>query len=151
MLFRSADLRVYAAHAARFLADRCRETSEKRYCDAEVTAVYLGWRGARLDEHAVRRFFAAPAEWIGAALGCDRAARDAGSLRCFADFAHKVSFVINETAAAITLFDRKPVSEEIAPDVRTALRSIEAALGNPGDTDLAREPSRQKQIGRAHV
>lgn len=43
-----ADARLYAAHAARFLAQRCQ--TEGRYCDTKVTAVYVGWRAGRVDE-----------------------------------------------------------------------------------------------------
>ena len=50
-----ADLRLYAAHAARFIAQRC--PLEPRYCDMQVTAIYVGWRGARVDEQGLRDYF----------------------------------------------------------------------------------------------
>ncbi|MFD0933916.1 hypothetical protein ACFQ12_01760, partial [Methylobacterium trifolii] len=50
-----ADLRLYAAHAARFLQQRC--PTEPAYCAMEVTAVYIGWRGARVDERGLRAWF----------------------------------------------------------------------------------------------
>ena len=92
-----ADLRLYAAHAARFIAQRC--PLEPRYCDMKVTAIYVGWRGARVDEQGLRDYFG---ETIGG-------------------FAGNVS-------AAVTLFDRKPVAETIAPSAISALRTIESEL-----------------------
>ena len=50
-----SDLRLYAAHAARFLEQRCE--MEGLYCDTKVTAVYIGWRGARVNEAFLRRIF----------------------------------------------------------------------------------------------
>jgi hypothetical protein len=47
-----ADLRYYAAHAARFLRQRC--PADPYACDADVTAIYVGWRGARVDEYGLR-------------------------------------------------------------------------------------------------
>jgi hypothetical protein len=96
-----ADLRFYAAHAARFLRDRCR--TDPSVCDVKVTAIYVGWRGARVDERGLIDRF-------GATLG---------------------GFLGNLSAAA-TLFDRKPVSEAIAPAAVSALRTVEAALRRPG-------------------
>ncbi len=95
-----ADLRYYAAHAARFLRQRC--PADPRACDAEVTAIYVGWRGARVDERGLRETF-------GDALG---------------------GFFGNLSAAA-TLFDRKPVSEAIAPAAVSALRTVESVLRRP--------------------
>ena len=63
----------------------------------KVTAVYVGWRGARINERAMHRFGVIGA-WLGA------------------------------VASFPTLFDRKPVSEQIAPAVMSALRSIDRAL-----------------------
>jgi hypothetical protein len=56
--------------------------------------------------------------------------------------------------AALTLFDRKPVSEAIAPHVLTALRSLESALGISGareDPDAKRldTPNRLLIIGHS--
>ena len=98
-----ADARLYAAHAARFLAQRCR--AAHRYCDTKVTAIYVGWRGARVDEPGLKRA-------LGQTLGGGLAALSAGS----------------------TLFDRKPVAETIAASAVSALRSIEDTLarGNAG-------------------
>jgi hypothetical protein len=99
-----ADLRVYAAHAARFLADRCdlAKTSpgikDQYACEAVVTAVYVGWRGARVDEKKLTRWFG----WIGEQWG--------------------------SLAASLTLFDRKPVSEQVGPSVVTSLQEIDRAL-----------------------
>jgi hypothetical protein len=97
-----ADLRHYAAHAARFLVERCADEKLRHvpevHCDMEVTAIYIGWRGARVDEAAMRNSFGP----VGGFLG--------------------------QLTAAGTLFDRKPISEEIAPVALSALRSIEAEL-----------------------
>ncbi len=98
-----ADLRHYAAHFARFLAKRCEErelvdgnVDKNRYCNATVTAIYVGWRGARVDEERVAELFG---KGVASAL------------------------------AVPTLFDRKPVSEAIAPSVISALRALEFSLG----------------------
>ncbi|MCJ2052345.1 hypothetical protein [Methylobacterium sp. J-070] len=96
-----ADLRLYAAHAARFLAQRC--PSDPSVCDMDVTAIYVGWRGARVDERGLRL-------WFGNAIG---------------------GFFGNLSAGA-TLFDRKPVSEAIAPAAISALRTLETTLSAPG-------------------
>jgi len=92
-----ADLRLYAAHAARFLAGRC--PAEPAYCDMDVTAIYAGWRGARVDEKGLINLF-------GSAIG---------------------GFAGNLSAGA-TLFDRKPVSEQVAPAAISALRTLEDVL-----------------------
>ena len=92
-----ADLRLYAAHAARFIAQRCQ--TEPKFCAMKVTAIYVGWRGARVDEQGLRDLF-------GDTVG---------------GFAGNVS-------AAATLFDRKPVAETIAPSAISALRTIETEL-----------------------
>ena len=89
-----ADLRLYAAHAVRFLAQRCEK--EGLYCNTKVTAVYVGWRGARVDEAGLRRTLG---EYIGDSIG--------------------------GFASGATLFDRKPVSEQIAPGAISALRVLE--------------------------
>ncbi len=96
-----ADLRLYAAHAARFLRQRC--PTEPTACAAKVTAIYVGWRGARVDERGLRERFG---RTVGGFFG--------------------------EVSAAATLFDRKPVSEAIAPAAVSALRTIESALAQPG-------------------
>jgi hypothetical protein len=106
-----ADLRLYAAHAARFLFDRCR-SGEQRFCDSQVTAVYIGWRGARVDERRLRNWFGAFGEWLGS------------------------------IATIPTLFDRKPVSEQIAPPVLSALLRMTDILqiNILKDNDLHLEP-----------
>ena len=96
-----ADARLYAAHAARFLSQRC--AGEGRYCETKVTAIYVGWRGARVDEAGLAHAFG---RTIGGAL--------AG------------------VSAASTLFDRKPVAETIAPSAISALRTIEDVLAAGG-------------------
>lgn len=96
-----ADLRLYAAHAARFLAQRC--PSDPSVCDMDVTAIYVGWRGARVDERGLQL-------WFGNAIG---------------------GFFGNLSAGA-TLFDRKPVSEAVAPAAISALRTLETTLSAPG-------------------
>ena len=92
-----ADLRLYAAHAARFLAQRC--PSDPTVCDMDVTAVFVGWRGARVDELGLKGLF-------GDAIG---------------------GFLGNLSAGA-TLFDRKPVSEQVAPGAISALRTLEGVM-----------------------
>lgn len=92
------DLRVYAAHAARFLADRC-DLGDIRYCNANVTGVFIGWRGARSNELWLTRNLGTVGAWL-------------------ADF-----------TAVFTLFDRKPISEAVAPSALAALRAIQDVLG----------------------
>jgi hypothetical protein len=103
-----ADLRHYAAHAARFLAERCER--EKIYCDTRVTAIYIGWRGARVNENAMRIRFGVIGEYLG------------------------------EFAAGATLFDRKPVSEQVAPGAVSALRTLESVL-SARDSDGSLKPN----------
>jgi len=94
-----ADFRHYAAHVARFLSDRCRD--EQRFCGTEVTAIYVGWRGARVDEDKIRHRLG---ETVGGLLA---------------------------TASMwITLFDRKPISEAVGPAALTALRGLDRILDN---------------------
>ncbi|MBR0813978.1 hypothetical protein JQ544_20765 [Bradyrhizobium diazoefficiens] len=101
-----ANLRMYAAQVARFISDRA--AVDNAYKDMRVTAVYIGWRGARTDENWLARNFPG-----GASLG---------------------------TASAIlTLFDRKPVSEAIAPSALSALRAIENTLGLDAYSELPRK------------
>ena len=89
-----ADLRVYAARVARHLTHRCE--IEGRYCGAHVTAVYVGWRGARVNEEFLARNFGFLGEQFA------------------------------QIAAIPTLFDRKSVSESVAPYVVSAVRAIDA-------------------------
>jgi hypothetical protein len=44
-----SDARIFAAYARSFLNQRCKE--QNRYCDATVTSLYIGWRGARINEN----------------------------------------------------------------------------------------------------
>ncbi len=89
------DFRHYAAHAARFIEDRFAGDPAGK---PRVTAVYVGWRGARTDETWLRRHLGKVGEWLGT------------------------------VAALPTLFDRKPVSEAVAPVALSALRAIEHRL-----------------------
>ena len=96
-----ADLRHYAAHAARFVSDRRR--SEGRLLETEVTAVYIGWPGARVDETRLNRAF----EFVG--------------LRRLGEW-------LTSAAAVFTLFDRKPISEQVAPYALSSLRQVAELL-----------------------
>ena len=91
-----AEFRQYAAHAARFLEDRAGSFSNAP--EPIVTAIFVGWRGARTDETWLRRKLGTFGDWMGAFF------------------------------AVGTLFDRKPVSEAIAPSVLAGLRAIESRL-----------------------
>ena len=109
-----ANLRVYAAHGARFVADRC-AWGDQRYCGMKTTAIYVGWRGARTDENRLARAFDR--------IGLKNAGASLASI-----------------AAIFTLFDRKPVSEAVAPSVIEALRAVASRIGVQGayrNADLA--------------
>lgn len=108
-----ANLRVYAAHAARFVADRC-AAGDARYCGMRVTAAFIGWRGARTDETKFRARFS-PLVHVLCGDGPCWAASMLGGLSSY--------------GAMLSLFDRKPVSEAIAPAVYSALQAIERAIG----------------------
>jgi hypothetical protein len=108
-----ADLRVYTADAARFVADRC-QWGDTRYCGMKATGVYVGWRGARTDENRLQR---ALAPLVRAACG-----KSSCFVKTLADS-------VGTIAAAVTLFDRKPVSEAVAPAVYAALQSVELNIG----------------------
>jgi len=84
-----ANVRLMAAYLASFLQQRC--VLKQRYCKAAVTAVYIGWRGARLNEDHL------PSQ-------------------------------LSDVLAGMTLFDRKPVSERIAPAVISALHKIDTTI-----------------------
>jgi len=99
------NVRLMAAHLASFLEQRCKKNS--RYCGATVTAVYVGWRGARVDEGR-----------LGWLLG--------GYFAATTDN-------INSALASMTLFDRKPVSERIAPSVISALKAINHKIRTKDD------------------
>lgn len=132
-----ADLRIYTAHAARFVLDRC-EAGDKRYCGMKVTGVYVGWRGARTDETRINRMFIGPIKAMISSnitrtlfvpindLLSSPKERFCTRDRCFLlDLPGQVGTF----GAALTLFDRKPVSESVAPNVLAALQSIEATIG----------------------
>jgi hypothetical protein len=106
-----ADLRFYAAHAARFLAERC--PIDPAACDTEVTAIYVGWRGARVDEKGLKELFG---DGVGGFLG--------------------------GLSAGATLFDRKPVAEQVAPGAVSALRTLEGVLV----ASAAADPSRHNKM-----
>jgi len=124
-----ADLRRYAALAARFLRDRC-DAGETEQCDRDVTAVYIGWRGARVDEEWLERPFTAVGNLLdGGSDYCNRTKIiGVPTQLCWKDTLGALAKDFSSVVAALTLFDRKPVSETIAPHVLTALRSIESAL-----------------------
>lgn len=106
--------RLMAAHLASFLQQRC--VANKRYCGATVTAVFVGWRGARVDEHRLN--------WL------------------FRGYLSGVTSSINSLLASMTLFDRKPVSERIAPSVISALREIDRRIhdGSSAQADWFTSP-----------
>jgi hypothetical protein len=112
-----ANARVYAAHAASALDYRCKTTG--RYCNFTVTAVFVGWRGARVDERAIEAF----------------ADRNLSFLGSTASGAFKA--LVGDFPAMLTLFDRKPISERIAPSVVASLRHIDRSLKkrNPAEAD----------------
>jgi len=103
-----ANARVYAAHAASALDYRCKTTGKD--CDYTVTAVYVGWRGARVDERAIEAF----------------ADRNLGFLGRKVSGLFKTA--VGDVPAALTLFDRKPISERIAPSVVASLRHVDRLL-----------------------
>jgi len=98
--------RLMAAHLASFLEQRCRNNN--RYCGATVTAVYIGWRGARVDEQRL--------DWL------------------FHGYLSSLTSAVNSALASMTLFDRKPVSERIAPSVISALREIDRQINDNADS-----------------
>jgi hypothetical protein len=119
-----ADLRTYAARAARNVVDRC-IWGDARFCGMKVTAIFVGWRGARTDEASLTNWGSAAAKPL------------CGEKHCWVN-----SFFENwgSIGALFTLFDRKPVSETIAPSVVSALRAVESQIGLQGafsQVDLA--------------
>lgn len=114
-----ADLRLYAAHAARFLQQRCPD--EPTACKTKVTAIYVGWRGARVDEKGLKNLFG---ETIGGFFG--------------------------DLSAGATLFDRKPVSEAIAPAAISALQSIESVLAPRSQNGRAQPGAVNKMVVTGH-
>jgi hypothetical protein len=120
-----ADLRHYAAHVSRFLVERCaderRRNAPPEHCGMDVTAVYIGWRGARVDEKKLRRYLGP----IGGALA--------------------------QVTYWATLFDRKPVAEQVAPVAISALRSIERDLSKVSPSGgLKKIPENNKMIVIGH-
>ncbi len=110
------DLRVYAAHAARFVRDRC-NWGDLRFCDMKVTAVYVGWRGARTNELQITSLLTSIISPL-----CGKTC----------PFLNGLNDALNVFLAAPTLFDRKPVSEAVAPSALTALQAVESAIGLEG-------------------
>jgi hypothetical protein len=107
-----AKLRLMAAYTASFLRQRC--LTLQRDCNTVVTAVFVGWRGARIDErYASRAFGQRVGRLLDAALGTP--------------------------PALLTLFDRKPVSERVAPAAVTALRRIDAIAFDRAPTGWKRD------------
>lgn len=108
-----ADLRSYTAHAARFLRQRCNEI--RKFCDTKVTGIFVGWRGARVDETLLTQRFGST---IGGAIGL--------------------------ISTIPTLFDRKPVSETIAPSIVSALRSLDNSIFPRRSNGLIEEVNRTR-------
>jgi hypothetical protein len=110
-----ANARVYAAYTASALDYRCKTTG--RYCDYTVTAVFVGWRGARIDERAIEAFADRNLGFLGN--------RVSGSFKA----------LVGDFPAVLTLFDRKPISERIAPSVIASLRHIDGLLKQRNTAD----------------
>lgn len=130
------DLRAYAAHVARYLRDRC-DAGQREHCGREVTAVYVGWRGARLNEASLHRPFIAlgnaAALLDGDATTCSNGVLPSEKPLCWKNWINSWGGTLASGVATLTLFDRKPVSEYIAPHVLMALRKIEQVLNKqPG-------------------
>ncbi|MGB9367597.1 MAG: hypothetical protein WCE79_16435 [Xanthobacteraceae bacterium] len=108
-----AKLRLMAAYTASFLRQRC--VTLQRDCNTVVTAVYFGWRGARIDERAASRM-------LGPRIG------------------QYFDAIFGTPPALLTLFDRKPVSERIGPAAVTALRRIDAITFDRHGAGWKRDP-----------
>src|SRR6266851_2389938 len=155
-----AALRTYAAHAARFLKERC-HAGEQEQCDRVVTAVFIGWRGARIDERRIVDPLAAIGNWLDGGPEKCRANKlkpangTPSDRKCWRDMMAGWGNGAASLTAALTLYDRKPVSEAIAPHVLTAIRSIESTfdvVGNGHVThyyDKLRNPNRLLVIGHS--
>ena len=118
-----AKLRLMAAYTASFLRQRC--VTMQRDCDTVVTAVYFGWRGARIDERYASRA-------LGPRIG------------------QYFDAMFGTPPALLTLFDRKPVSERIGPAAVTALRRIDAITFDRHGAGWKRDPqSRMIVLGIA--
>ncbi len=103
-----ANARIYAAYAASALDYRCKTTGKD--CDYTVTAVFVGWRGARVNERAIEAFADRNLGFLGS-----------GVTKLFSN-------VVGGFPALLTLFDRKPISERIAPSVIASLRHVDRLL-----------------------
>jgi hypothetical protein len=151
-----AALRRYAAHAARFLKERCR-AGEQEQCNRVVTAVFIGWRGARIDERRIIAPLAAVGNWLDGGPGKCRAGKrlKPDDKTCWRDVLIGWGNSAASLTTALTLFDRKPVSEAIAPHVLTAVRSIENTFTfvRSGQTipyyDKLQNPNRLLVIGHS--
>jgi len=108
-----AKLRLMAAYTASFLRQRC--VALQRDCNTVVTAVYFGWRGARIDERTASRV-------LGPRVG------------------QYLDATLGTPPALLTLFDRKPVSERIGPAAVTALRRIDAITFDRAGGGWKRDP-----------
>ena len=115
------NVRLMTAHLASFLEQRCKAAS--RYCGVSVTAVYIGWRGARVDEQRL--------DWL------------------FRGYFPGVTSAIGNVLASMTLFDRKPVSERIAPSVVSALQEIDRRM-RVGESDAQDWYERSRMIVVGH-
>jgi hypothetical protein len=107
-----ANARVYAAHAASALEYRCKTAGKD--CDYTVTAVFVGWRGARVDERAIEAFADRHFHFLGQ-----------GMTKLFKS-------LVGDFPALLTLFDRKPVSERISPSVVASLKHVDRLLKQRG-------------------
>jgi hypothetical protein len=105
--------RLYAAYLTSFLNYRCK--TKHRYCNATVTAVYVGWRGARVNENGLKRLFRT---WYGEIIGLPFYLPDLL-------LGQEKGVFVGTGLALPTLFDRKPVSERIAPSILSALQQID--------------------------
>ena len=112
-----ANARVYAAHAASALDYRCKTTG--KYCDFTVTAVFVGWRGARVDETRIAAFADRYLGFLGSRVS------------------NTFTNVVAGLPAMLTLFDRKPISERVAPSVVASLQHLDRLL--KGRNTVARD------------
>ena len=115
------NVRLMSAHLASFLEQRCKLLG--RYCGVSVTAVYIGWRGARVDEQRL--------DWL------------------FGGYFPGLTSTIGNILASMTLFDRKPVSERIAPSVVSALQEIDRQM-RVGESDAQDWFERSRMIVVGH-
>lgn len=123
--------RVFAAYTKSFLEQRCEaatkakdKNAEQRFCDVTVTLVYFGWRGNRIDESYLFRKFG-------------------GDPRSYGSKILNAVDVVFSLPTLLTIFDRKPVSERVAPSINNALYQIDQLVFNRGD-----EGQNQKSLNR---